>query len=291
MSSHAPDDVPAEVEIDERLVRRLIAEQHPDLAGPVTSFSEGWDNRMFRLGSEHLVRMPRRAMGEVNLRKELDLVPRLPRLPVPVPVPVAVGEPTRAYPFHWSIVPYVEGEVLGTKVLEPADLLGVLQALHVPCPDDVPDEAARSCPLDDRDPLVQRRLHHLEPATRAQISSIWESARRAAAHAGPRCWVHGDLHPFNLVTRGERLAAVLDWGDVFGGDPSPDLAGVWMALDIGYHQPFHDHAGEARWARGRGWAVYFGLVLVDAAARGASRGFGEVGQRCIERLCEAGPHD
>lgn len=46
-------------EIDETVVRSLLHEQHPDLAGldihqPVT----GWDNQLWRLGDELAVRVP-----------------------------------------------------------------------------------------------------------------------------------------------------------------------------------------------------------------------------------------
>ncbi len=48
---------PAEVTIDPSLVRALLQEQHADLAHlPLNDFGEGWDNRLFRLGDELLVR-------------------------------------------------------------------------------------------------------------------------------------------------------------------------------------------------------------------------------------------
>ena len=51
----------AEVDVDARLVRALLAEQHPDLAGlPLAPLANGWDNALLRLGDELLVRLPRR---------------------------------------------------------------------------------------------------------------------------------------------------------------------------------------------------------------------------------------
>lgn len=41
-------------------VHDLLRDQHPDLAGPaVREVAGGWDNRMWRLGDEPAVRMPR----------------------------------------------------------------------------------------------------------------------------------------------------------------------------------------------------------------------------------------
>ena len=46
------DSMPtADVVIDDRLVRALLEEQHPDLAGlALTDPVYGWDNVMFRVG-------------------------------------------------------------------------------------------------------------------------------------------------------------------------------------------------------------------------------------------------
>ncbi len=54
----------AEVEIDAGLVRILLTEQHPDLAQlELTHLTSGWDNALFRLGADLVVRLPRRHMA------------------------------------------------------------------------------------------------------------------------------------------------------------------------------------------------------------------------------------
>ena len=85
----------AEVEITADLVRRLLAGQHPDLAGlPVRPLASGWDNSLFRLGDELVARLPRRALGASILVNEQRWLPSLAsRLPLPVPVPVRTGVP------------------------------------------------------------------------------------------------------------------------------------------------------------------------------------------------------
>lgn len=37
-------------------------------------------------------------------------------------------------------------------------------------------------------------------------------------------WVHGDLHPANVVVTRGTLSGVVDFGEVFAGDPAADLA-------------------------------------------------------------------
>src|ERR1035438_9419284 len=86
----------AEVAIDADLVRDLLEAQHPDLAGErIVLFAEGWDNLTFRLGTERVVRLPRRGIAGRLIEHEQTWLPRLAaRLPLPIPTPLRVGEPT-----------------------------------------------------------------------------------------------------------------------------------------------------------------------------------------------------
>jgi aminoglycoside phosphotransferase (APT) family kinase protein len=62
---------PAEVTIDRSLVVALLQEQHPNLAHlPVIEIAEGWDNKLFRLGDDLLIRVPRRAASSALIEQE-----------------------------------------------------------------------------------------------------------------------------------------------------------------------------------------------------------------------------
>lgn len=97
--------------IDEALVRRLLGEQQPDLAGlPLELCDAGWDNVMWRLGTRLAVRMPRRQVAAPLIETEQRWLPELaPVLPLPVPVPLRKGRPSAGYPWPWSVVPWIEG--------------------------------------------------------------------------------------------------------------------------------------------------------------------------------------
>lgn len=125
------------MDITPALLRRLLAEQHPDLADqPVTVLANGWDNVVFRVGGDLLARLPRRGMAARLVSCEQRWLPVLaPRLPLPIPAPVRTGRPGPGYPWPWSIVPYLPGQVAAeTPPADPAaaavSLGGFLAALH-----------------------------------------------------------------------------------------------------------------------------------------------------------------
>lgn len=92
--------IESEIEISEDLVRDLLREQHPDLAGlPIREVAGGWGNQMWRLGNELAVRMQRMDKSPDLQLKERRWLPTLaPRLPLPIPVPLRDGAPSERFP-------------------------------------------------------------------------------------------------------------------------------------------------------------------------------------------------
>jgi len=149
----------AEIAIDTALVRALVAEQHPDLAlAPLVDVGEGWDNRLFRLGSDLVVRLPRRAASAELIDHELRWLPQLaPRLPLAVPAIQRAGRPGAGFPWNWSIASWVPGDpalhVPPRDLRATAAALGAfLRALHQSAPQDAPRNPWRGVPLADRTP-------------------------------------------------------------------------------------------------------------------------------------------
>ena len=67
----------AEVTIDTSVVRALLEEQHADLAHlSLIEVGEGWDNKLFRLGQDLAVRIPRRAASAALIEHEQRWLPR-----------------------------------------------------------------------------------------------------------------------------------------------------------------------------------------------------------------------
>jgi aminoglycoside phosphotransferase (APT) family kinase protein len=58
------------------------------------------------------VRVPSAVHYVQQVEKEQRWLPTLaPQLPLPIPVPLAMGRPDAAYPWHWSIYRWRDGEI------------------------------------------------------------------------------------------------------------------------------------------------------------------------------------
>jgi aminoglycoside phosphotransferase (APT) family kinase protein len=267
----------AEVDIDAPLVRRLLESQHPDLAGlPLRSLASGWDNAVYRLGDELTVRLPRRSVAAILIGHEQRWLPELaPLLPLPVPTPLRFGLPDAGYPWRWSVCRWLPGAM--AAVSPPDDparaaevLGGFVAAMARPAPTEAPRNPYRGVPLADRSEVTEARIDQMAesldaPAVRAR----WRELSGVAAWTGPPVWLHGDLHPANIVVHDGRLAAVVDFGDLTSGDPATDLGVAWMLFTDAERRIFRASAGctdDDTWARARGWALQVALAMVATSA-------------------------
>jgi aminoglycoside phosphotransferase (APT) family kinase protein len=262
-----------EVAVDERMVRALLVEQHPDLARlRLLPLDAGWDNTLWRIGEDLLARLPRRAVAANLTVNEQRWLPTLaPILPLPVSVPVRVGRPSGEYPWSWSIVRWFDGTPgdRSTSVSHAvvAEQLGAfLRALHRPAPATAPHNPFRGVPLVERVDTFDHWVTDLEatidgPALRA----VWERALGASPWTGPPAWLHGDLHPANVLVADGVLSAIIDFGDICRGDPATDLSAAWMLLPpsaIPHFARAYGGMDDDLEARALGWSVLFGLMLL-----------------------------
>lgn len=265
---------PPEVHIDAELVRSLLRAQRPDLAGlPVVPFANGWDNEMFALGDDLLVRLPRRALAADLVVNEQTWLPVLsPGLPLGVPAPVHAGTPAEGYPWHWSVVPRFPGDrATDSSLLDSATearrLAQFLRALHLPAPTDAPKNPFRGGTIESRTDSL-RVVKSEFPATKLgydyfAIEHIWFWAEDGPQWRDNPVWLHGDLHSANVIVDGGKINAVVDWGDICAGDPACDLAVAWMLFDESDREVFFREYGKATqdlFQRARAWALLFGLI-------------------------------
>lgn len=288
------DTPAAEVEVTPALVQTLLVEQHPDLAVlPIVVAASGWDNVLCRLGDDLVARLPRRAAAAPLVDQELRWLPTLaPRLPLPTSAPLRRGAPAphHGYPWVWTIGPWLPGvSALVAPPVDPrttAHALGAfLTALHAPAPSDAPRNPFRGVPLAARQELFATRLDQLHDLVdRGALRSRWDELVEAPPWDRPPVWVHGDVHPGNLLIDHGELSAVIDWGDLCQGDPASDLAVGWMLFEDADRRVFRDAchlSDDATWARAHAWALALGVAILASSADAPA--MAGLGHRTLDR--------
>jgi aminoglycoside phosphotransferase (APT) family kinase protein len=273
------------------LVEELVRRQHPDLLiGSLREMPSGFDNTIWRLGDDLVVRLPRREVAVRLIESEQRWLPEFAaRLPLLTPAPLRVGVPSDLFPWPWTITRWIDGTP--GNLVDPAVLSLVarplgrfLRALHRDAPEDAPTNPFRDVPLRLHDDHVHGRLDEAgDVVERDTLLRVWEASLRASPWAAAPQWIHGDPHPANLIVRDGALVGVIDFGDLCAGDPATDLAGGLLALPYQSLEEFflaYGDLDDATIRRTLGWAVHFGLMFL-LLGESDEPTFGPIGRRAI----------
>jgi aminoglycoside phosphotransferase (APT) family kinase protein len=255
-----------EADVDELLVRRLLAAQFPQWASlPIAPVpSAGTVNAIYRLGDDMVVRLPRIQQYARTLEREYDWLPKLaPHLPLAIPAPLAIGDPGEGYAWRWCVYRWLEGEMwasdrvrdLCEAARELAQFIIALQRI---------DTAGAPRRPAGYDTLAKHE--YVRPAIAAAggmidmeaVNAAWDDALELPAWTGSPVWVHGDLsRPGNLLVAKGRLSAVIDFGGVSVGDPARELMAAWTLFSGESRKVFRAalSVDDETWARGRGWTL------------------------------------
>lgn len=106
-------------------------------------------------------------------------------------------------------------------------------------------------------------------------------------------WVHGDLHPANVVVTDGTLAGIVDFGALIAGDPAWDLGAAWLLLPAGGASRFFDSYAQAdeatiRLARGLATMKCLFLILMgqngDRGLPGGKPNWRPAGRSALDRV-------
>lgn len=262
------------IEADTDLVRRLLraqAWQWADLALTRVE-SAGVNNTIYRLGEHHVVRMPQTEWSADHIRKEQRWLPGFAALSLEIPTLACVGVPSGDFPWPWSVYRWLDGvEAVRTPAsdeqataLALGEFIGKLQRIPTGNgPRSGLHSGLRGTPLPVRDAVVRNALKNLQGTFDVETATAaWEAAVRVPPWRHAPVWLHGDIHPANLLVRDGALSAVIDWELLSVGDPALDLSSAWMVLSEAGRATFRKSlpTDDDTWARGRGWALCIGVI-------------------------------
>jgi aminoglycoside phosphotransferase (APT) family kinase protein len=266
----------AEVVVEEKLVRRLLA-QFPGLeVRSLRRLAEGWDNSVWVVDERYAFRFPRRAIAIPGVEREIAVLPRLaPLLPLPVPRPVFVSGPVEDYPWPFFGCELLAGIEVGDAALDDdarlevaLELARFLRTLHsvdldVPLPLDFNGRAD----MPKRTALAREELAELERLglwrAPQRVTRLLDEAERLPPPEPP-VLVHGDLHFRHVLVEGSAPSGVIDWGDVCRSDPAIDLPLLWSFVPPEGRGAFlaaYGEVNEAQLLRARVLALQLCAVL------------------------------
>ena len=209
--------------------RALVAELFPRFRPrEVRAIEDGFDSLVLELDGDWIVRVPRRPQVHEALATEIRLLPELgPTLPAPIPRFEYVADDGRAVAYRKLVGHPVDV----SRAALGAELGRFLAALHA-----FPVGRARElgAPSHDRvwrthyetfiTELLERAgalLGEDRHCADAMVSAYLDDDANFALT--PRL-THADLGPEHVLSAGDRLTGVIDWGDARIGDPALDLA-------------------------------------------------------------------
>lgn len=263
-------------------MRTLLREQLPQWASQTLRFvGSGWDNVTWRLGDDLAVRVPRRQVAAQLILNEQRWVGGFAALLAPLRVAEVVGRGVASELFAspWSVVRWVDGEAALRRGAELADDLGLARQLGAvvgvlatsAAPPAAPMNPVRGVALSQRVPAFVARESVLRAAGEDwdALDAVMDRGLRAAEFSGAPVWVHGDLHPGNVIVGPDNsLAGLIDFGDLCQGDPACDVALAWWLFDEAAREVFIAAAGvdTATVDRARGWVAVIASAVIEASA-------------------------
>lgn len=263
-----------EYSVDDKLVRQLLIKQMPEWSDlPLQRLeTSGTVNIAYRLGDDMLVRLPRTSDFSAGTEREAQWMPVFaPGLPLRLPRHHALGQPSEAYPSHWSVLEWIEGTTADETTLanlhEAAVALGeFVVALRRVSTDGAPQGGNyRGFGLANMDRDLRYWADRLpEDIDRDAVIGVWESCLSAGEWAGPPTWFHSDLRGDNLIAHEGKLVAVIDWEGCTVGDPSADYLAAWWLFDGDSRETFRStcNAERSDWQRAKGWALHMAVVAI-----------------------------
>jgi len=219
-------------------------------------FGQGWDNVAFLVNEKYVFRFPRTQEAELLLCDENKVLPKLYSVvPLPIPKPIYFGKPTEIYPFHFHGYKMLTGtpayrvnlsddalkECLKSlaQFLKQLHSIKAVQAQAMGAQIQMHDKTKVQLVIE----YLQKRMEDIQQANifefdRAFIDDLIAQAKAVVIDHSDDCLVHGDLDYRHMLIEQNKLAGIIDWGDVGINHPVIDFAVVHGMFSKSMHEIF-----------------------------------------------------
>lgn len=213
-------------------VLAAIANRYGVRAAAIREVPGGVANHAFALGDDLFLRIPRGKEFEGDLHKEVAVIPVVRSAGVRTPAIVDFDSTRALVDAPYMVIEQLHGtDLIAAATAEPPDdqlwqdLGTQIALLH-----QIPQTALDGVPTDDGGgdprPTVDRlaTLGYLDPGTADWLLGWFDRLATRFPQGQRPVLLHGDLAPQNLLTRHNRLEALIDWGDAAWGPPGMEFA-------------------------------------------------------------------
>jgi aminoglycoside phosphotransferase (APT) family kinase protein len=246
--------------VDEELVRKILKEQFPAIdIKNIHNIGEGFDNTVFNLNNEILLRFPRREVAVSILQIEKNLLPLIKdQIGIQTTVPIIYGSPSKLFPWPFLGYNFIKGKPPThlsrnerIQMIEP--LAKFLKNLHsIPLKSlkkaNLPFDTLKRLNISFRKPqllkyvnqAIQQDLIKSEDKINHYLENINEIQSNTSF-----VLVHGDLHFKNIIVNdSNQIEGIIDWGDAHIGNPELDLSIVYSLIPSEVRNNFYEIYGE-----------------------------------------------
>ncbi|WP_179194911.1 phosphotransferase [Bacillus sp. EAC] len=247
------------VVLDKETAIRILQDQFPELEiKRIEKIGEGFDNTVFKLNNEILLRFPRREVAVSILKIEQKLLPLIKNhIGIKTTVPFIHGKPSELFPWPFLGYNFIYGSPPNRltkedriKMIRPlAEFLKKLHAIPIENLSelDLPSDELKRLDITYRKPLlikyvnqaIQLKLIPFEKQMNQYIEKLTEIKL-----SKPFVLVHGDLHFRNMIVdQNNRLEGIIDWGDAHIGQREVDLSIVYSLIPTDSRTAFFEIYG------------------------------------------------
>lgn len=250
---------PAKV-IQKDTVIQLLNEQFPNITIRTIEFiGEGFDNTVFILNEDILLRFPRREAAVEILQVEKKLLPVIKETTTfQTTIPFLFGQPSETFPWPFLGYNYIKGKPPvhlnrqeRINMIEPlAKMLKQLHSIRLSNLSNLklPGDELRRLDMKYRKPQF---LNYVEEAIKLklikdelQMKQYVENLQEVIPKT-PLVLVHGDLHVKNMIVNDDKvLKGIIDWGDAHIGQRELDLSIVYSIIPSDKRECFYEKYGQ-----------------------------------------------